>query len=110
MPAGEHWDAVRLRPDMAGPVYRSMCEATCGDPGPVLLAASARHFWLVRPGGTQDWTLPGVVCLGSGAWITPVHGGRTQEPGPHWLIPPSPDGRLAPSALLHAVIRSVVGG
>ncbi|GAA1927755.1 hypothetical protein [Streptantibioticus ferralitis] len=109
-PAGREWDAVRLGPDAAAMVYEHMCGATHGDPGPVLLDPYAGwHYWLVRPGATASWKLPGVVCRSTGSWVTVVHAARTAGPGPHWLNPPRPDGRLTHAVLLHAAIRAVVG-
>lgn len=111
LPAGQDWDAVRLAPEIAPAVHEHMCAVTQGDPGPVLMDAHVYwHYWLVRPGATASWNLPGVTCRSTGAWVTLVHATRTAGPGPYWLVPPSADGRLANAALLHSVIRAVVGG
>ncbi|MCQ4045787.1 hypothetical protein ACFOSC_27775 [Streptantibioticus rubrisoli] len=109
--AGRDWDAVRLDPTIGPTVYERMRDATHGEAGPVILDPYAGwHYWLVRPGATTHWDFPGVVCRSTGGWVTVVHAARTTGPGPHWLSPPHPDGRLAHAVLLHAVIRSVVGG
>ncbi len=110
LPAGQYWDAVRLAPEIAPTVYQHMCTITQGGPGPVLVDAHAYwQYWLVRPGATASWRLPGVTCRSTGGFVTLVHAARTAGPGPHWLIPPSSEGRLAHAALLHSVIRAVVG-
>lgn len=111
LPAGQDWDAVRLAPEVAPAVYQHMCDATHGDPGPVLVDGHDYwQYWLVRPGATATWRLPGsVTCRSTGTFVTIVPAPRTTGPGPHWISPPCPEGRLAHAALLHSVIRAVVG-
>lgn len=109
VPAGLHWDAVRVRESYGLEAVRRLgaaCGAVIGD------ARGGVLYWLVRAGDEAEWgALParaGVRLLGTGCWVTVPGAHRTRPPGPYWAVPYGGGRRLTDATLLHTALAHVL--
>ncbi|MFK0195333.1 hypothetical protein [Kitasatospora sp. NPDC090308] len=97
LPAGRRWDVLHA-PGPLGRPAAALLDRLGG--GPVLEDPDGDTVGFLVPVGTAErWTGTGIRASGDGTWIAVPHPTRPTR-GPHWLIPPHPDGRLVdPRAL-----------
>ncbi|MBD3934117.1 hypothetical protein IF129_21470 [Streptomyces chumphonensis] len=115
--AGVYFDAVRVRGPQGRHIALRFAELTGGDPGPVILERDGERavYFLIAPGSEARRRWPaGAELLTSGGTSrdprssyvgVPALAGGTWPLS--WHTPPSPDGRMVHTALLHAVLWAV---
>ncbi|MEV7061173.1 hypothetical protein AB0N95_37760 [Streptomyces microflavus] len=81
--AGETWDAVRTNRFLGLQAVERLGSAA----GPVIVEPTAVYF-LVPAGSTRTWDVPQSTGLSDTHYVVLPAQGRTQPPGPYWLLPP----------------------
>ncbi|XQE77672.1 hypothetical protein ACN24L_01060 [Streptomyces microflavus] len=81
--AGETWDAVRTNRFLGLQAVERLGSAA----GPVIVEPTAVYF-LVPAGSTRTWDVPQSTGLSDTHYVVLPAPGKTQPPGPYWLLPP----------------------
>ncbi|MEU1906537.1 hypothetical protein [Streptomyces hygroscopicus] len=92
-PAGEWWDAIRVR-EAIGLRAIELLEEAGHAVGPVILnheGLEPRLYFLVPVGVASNWNEPGTVALGRTCHVVIPPMSKTSPPGLHWYnLPPGP--------------------
>ncbi|MCD9904360.1 hypothetical protein LUR56_38570 [Streptomyces sp. MT29] len=81
--AGKTWDAVRTNRFLG----LQAVERLGSTAGPVIVEPTAVYF-LVPAGTTRTWDVPQSTGLSDTHYVVLPAQGKTQPPGPYWLLPP----------------------
>ncbi|MFI5727026.1 hypothetical protein [Streptomyces cyaneofuscatus] len=81
--AGEAWDAVRTNRFLG----LQAVERLGSTAGPVIVEPTAVYF-LVPASSTSTWDVPQSTGLSETHYVVLPAQGKTQPPGPYWLLPP----------------------
>jgi hypothetical protein len=118
--AGVHFDAVRVPGRLGRELADQLAQLTAGSPGPVIQQANGEHFvyFLVPVGSTghRRWPVDAQRLTGGqslrelrrDSYVgVPALEGTTWPLS--WRYPPTPDGHLVHSLLLHLTLCALVG-